>query len=459
MVATSKESAGLDPREENKYLLQVTAGPSYEDAESHIVQVNGSDPCRIDNEFMTAFINVRIRDYHGLPPSSPTTCSYFAHPLHKHDRYSISFSLIPRRAIPGRDLVMGFDFDHPVRDRLPPGFKTAMRIVTTALDPGIYADPYADEPFLYGAALSSFFAFRVGGMWAGDEGGDAGGDGERDGLKRGGGEGGGDGAGVIEEGADRDGREIRERLGMPEKAGKRRKFFLKEEKLDEFTFEKGRTYQADFFNQYLDFSDFSLKVPGISISVAKYIDEKTHCLRYVLKNRRTGDLLFVVIFKLLFGRELQETLNAENQEDGQKERVENHEESEQVNPISLEKSESAEREKVETGDDVPSEPSRQKENYPSKAGKAADVNQHSSESDTYGSVISPVYDTAKIIATSITSAFAALGFGGDSGQEQTEEDEQPEEGRRTNDKIPNTDVENMSDAKVEEFLKARQSSV
>ncbi|KAI9683282.1 MAG: hypothetical protein M1822_006147 [Bathelium mastoideum] len=458
MVATSKESAGLDPREENKYLLQVTAGPSYEDAESHIVQVNGSDPCRIDNEFMTAFINVRIRDYHGLPPSSPTTCPYFAHPLHKHDRYSISFSLIPRRAIPGRDLVMGFDFDHPVRDRLPPGFKTAMRIVTTALDPGIYADPYADEPFLYGAALSSFFAFRVGGMWA-DGSADEDGVGERNGPKEGGGGRGVNGARVIEEGADGDGRDIRERLGMPEKAGKRRKFFLKEEKLDEFTFEKGRMYQADFFNPYLDFSDFSLKVPGISISVAKYIDEKTHCLRYVLKNRRTGDLLFVVIFKLIFGQELQETLNAQNQKDEQKDRVGDHEESEQVDPISLEKSQSAEREKVETGDDAPSEPSRQEENHPSKAENATDINQHSSKSGTHGPMISPIYDTAKILATSITSVFAALGFGGDSGQEQPEKDEQPEEGRRTNDKIPNTDVENMSDAKVEEFLKARQSSV
>lgn len=30
----------------------------------------------------------------------------------------------------------------------------------------------------------------------------------------------------------------------------------------------------------------------------KYIDEKTHELRYVLKNRRTGDVYFVVLFTL-----------------------------------------------------------------------------------------------------------------------------------------------------------------
>ena len=65
MVANFSENTGVDPRQEDKYLLQVSAGPSYQDAERHIVRVNGSEPCRIENEFMTALLRVQIRDYHG----------------------------------------------------------------------------------------------------------------------------------------------------------------------------------------------------------------------------------------------------------------------------------------------------------------------------------------------------------------------------------------------------------
>lgn len=49
------------------------------------------------------------------------------------------------------------------------------------------------------------------------------------------------------------------------------------------------------------YTDFSLRLPGFSIKVAKYIDAKNHQLRYVLKNKRTGDVYFVVLFTLLLG--------------------------------------------------------------------------------------------------------------------------------------------------------------
>lgn len=46
-------------------------------------------------------------------------------------------------------------------------------------------------------------------------------------------------------------------------------------------------------------TDFSLRLPGFSLQVTRYIDEKNHELRYVLKNRRTGDVYFVVMFTLI----------------------------------------------------------------------------------------------------------------------------------------------------------------
>lgn len=197
---------------------------------------------------------------------------------------------------------MGFDFSHPVRDRLPPGTKTAVKIATTVLDPGLYADPYSDEPYLYGPALSSFFAFRIGGMMEEES--------IEEQLKRLGEE------GVVEEGASFSGESIRSGQEIPGSWKARRKFFLDQSQLEKFTFEKGRMYHADFFNPYLDFSTFSLRLPGFSISVAKYVDEKTHHLRFVLKSRESGDVLFVVFFKLLFGKELEGTLrNSEEGED------------------------------------------------------------------------------------------------------------------------------------------------
>ncbi|KAF2194070.1 DUF1769-domain-containing protein, partial [Zopfia rhizophila CBS 207.26] len=290
----------VDPAARDKYLLQITAGPSYDTAMHKEVTVNGPDAHIIDNDVMTCWLKVRIRDYHGLPRGSPSTNNYFDHPMHKSDRYSIGFSFVPKKDIPGNDLVTGFDFDHSIRDRLPPGFRYAMKIVTTILDPGIYSDPYSDKPYLYGPALSSFFSFRIGEQTSQTPAKDQ----LAQQLEK-------DAAGVIEEGADGSGTKIRESQSIPAKTSKRRKNFLYAQNLENFTFEAGRLYQADFFNPYLDFANFALRIPGFSISVVRYIDDKTHQLRFVLKNRRTEEVLFVVIFTLLFGQKLEDTLSKE----------------------------------------------------------------------------------------------------------------------------------------------------
>jgi len=54
-----------------------------------------------------------------------------------------------------------------------------------------------------------------------------------------------------------------------------------------------------------------VRLPIFSISVARYIDEKTHTLRYVLKNRRTGEVYFAIVFTLLFGQQLADALTLE----------------------------------------------------------------------------------------------------------------------------------------------------
>ncbi|EUC27448.1 hypothetical protein COCCADRAFT_111682 [Bipolaris zeicola 26-R-13] len=289
----------VDPAARDKYLLQVTAGPSYNPSDHEQVAINGADPTYIESDLLSAWIRVRIKDYHGLPHGSPASSSYFDHPQHTSDRYSIAYSFIPKQDMPGSDLVMGFDYDHSIRHQLPPGFKYAMKIATSLLDPGLYSDPYSDQPYLYGPALSSFFAFQIGEKTSVMSPSD-----QLSQLEQ-------DSANIIEEGAYGSGAEIRKTLNMPPKWKKRRKFFLDTKALAEFTFEKDRMYHADFFNPHLDFANFALRLPGFSISVARYVDEKTHHLRYVLRNCKTEETLLVVIFRLLYGKELEATLEQE----------------------------------------------------------------------------------------------------------------------------------------------------
>lgn len=63
----------VDPRDTAKYLLRVTAGPSYDDSTHAVVEVNGKT-IEVENEHMIAKIKVRIQEYHGkeieLSPSS-----------------------------------------------------------------------------------------------------------------------------------------------------------------------------------------------------------------------------------------------------------------------------------------------------------------------------------------------------------------------------------------------------
>jgi hypothetical protein len=280
--------------ETQKYRLLVTAGGAYDLKTHKVVHVNTNKVTLIDNEFVTAKISVRVKDYRGLPSSSPSSSPYFEDPLHKHDLYSVAFSFVPKRDLPSLDTVWGNDFDHPIRDRIPPGFNTAFRIVKEFIDPGLSCDAYADEPWLYGPSLSCWFGFRIGDVHDG-------GAGQEDFPAP-------DENHVLTEGADGSGQERREALGLPANNEKRRKHFLSQAHRDEFIFEKGRCYQGDFYNPYIDFGNFLLKLPGFSLKVIKYVEGKTHCLRYVFKNRATNEVYFNVNFFLVWGEQLERAL-------------------------------------------------------------------------------------------------------------------------------------------------------
>jgi Protein of unknown function (DUF1769) len=279
----------------DKYILRVTAGSTY-DLEQHVeVPVNTGIPVQIDNEHMDIELNVRVQNYKGLPRGSPSTSPYFNHEPHAYnkDQYSLAFRFTPKRpsantssnessstegdgeeednsgedddsqeeeleGISAMDLQFGNDFDHPIRDRLPPGFGTAMNIVKWWIDPGLEGDAYADMPYLYGPALSSFNAVHAGpgildeskgGLW-------------------------------FEEGGDDVGLEWRRTHGAPDDAKARMKWALKPDSKQRWVWEYGRTYGVDFYNPYVDFGDFALRLPGFHLPIMKYWDGQG--LRYVL---------------------------------------------------------------------------------------------------------------------------------------------------------------------------------
>jgi hypothetical protein len=231
----------------DKYILSVTAGPNYTDQKQ--IPINTEQPTHIDSPHCSANITARVQNYRGLPASSPKTSPYFSHPSHTADLYSLAFDFTPKSDISGHDLVFGNDFDHPIKDKLPPGFNQAFNLVKWFIDPGLYGDVYSDEPYLYGPLLSSMNTLRIGPK----------GDKAQERVEE---ELANKELVVYEEGADGDGKDVREAKKIPDTGPARKKHFLTEANLKEFTFEEGRVYSNDFYNPYLDFNGMFWFLPG-----------------------------------------------------------------------------------------------------------------------------------------------------------------------------------------------------
>lgn len=165
------------------------------------------------------------------------------------------------------------------------------------IDPGLEGDVYSDKPHLYGNALSSVNMLRVGE--------------KADNLPKANGE-----DAAIEEGADGEGEEWRKSKDVPATADARKKHFLIKDKTNEWSWEEGRVFKADFFNPHLDFNGFALKLPGFSLSILPYLGGEDY-LRYVLKNKDTDEVLFVVVFTLLHKEDVEKEEAESAAKDGQ----------------------------------------------------------------------------------------------------------------------------------------------
>lgn len=273
-----------DPR---KFHLQITGGTSYDPATHQLLPVNTSTPLELHSDHLDGQVDVRINNFRGLPSGSPPTCDYFSKPPHQSDLYSISFNFKLKESIPGNELLFGNDFEHPIKDNLPPGFSTALRIVKWAIDPGLDGDVYADKPYLYGPLASS-----INQLWIGDKPEEAS---PKNPHPYEQGE-------AVKEGGSEAGLKIREEKSVPSDGAARMKHFLNEAHRKDWHFEAGREYRCDFFNPYLDFNDLALKLPGnFKLHLMSFWDGQP--LRYTLKHK-TADgskdkVLFVIVFTLV----------------------------------------------------------------------------------------------------------------------------------------------------------------
>lgn len=146
-----------------------------------------------------------------------------------------------------------------MRDRLPPGLNTAFRFAKWFIDPGLEADFYADEPWLYSPLAAGINRFYVRGGDQKSEVEDRA-DERRESEDADEAESQGalridDSLGMwVEEGGDEAGMALRREHGVPDTDAARKKHFLDETKRKDWTWQPGIEYGCDFFNPYLDFS-------------------------------------------------------------------------------------------------------------------------------------------------------------------------------------------------------------
>ncbi|GAB7339914.1 hypothetical protein MBLNU457_6440t1 [Dothideomycetes sp. NU457] len=278
---------GDDSNKADNYRLSVTAGPSYDKDSQKPLTVNGPSVAVSES----AKVSLRIKDYTGLPSSSPASHPYFDHAENAKDTFSVAFSVVPSKDTPVDDLYFVIDTGHnPIKkfglskSLIDSAFKVAKQFI----DGSLHCDAFAEEPWVGGPVLQgATTTFRVG--ETSKEKWDAPGE-------------------DMSEGAVGEGKQERERTGMPEAADKRRKWVGSN---PGFKLQKGRQYDFDFANGYIDWKNYALKLPGFSWSPLKHIGDKSHKVRFVLKNIKTGECFFVIMVTLLAGEEMKAAIEAD----------------------------------------------------------------------------------------------------------------------------------------------------
>ncbi|KAG9323549.1 hypothetical protein KVV02_003073 [Mortierella alpina] len=307
-----------------RYRLRVSAGPSPDPKTLKPITVNDdANPLLIETDEFIAQIVVRIRgldktiSYHeaqkqdglkSLPDSS-----WFAKPGGDNNLSSVQISCRFKHEWPGDQIVFGNQFEKPLR--LPPLSSIALRFVQY-IDPGLQADIYSDRPWAFSPLIATMNTVNVTGWhldratqqkieqegqekdkehlenelppWPSPEG---------DHILE-------DTALLFKSSSERKadddgGKEILEEAIAPAALDRsaRRSYFAKPVNLSTHRYRPDQVYGFDFFNPYLDFANFTLKVPGFSVDITKYWDGQP--LTYVIKSKDSSVVFMAFQFELI----------------------------------------------------------------------------------------------------------------------------------------------------------------
>ncbi|KAF9290164.1 hypothetical protein BGZ68_007748 [Mortierella alpina] len=306
-----------------RYRLRVSAGPSPDPKALKPITVNDdANPLLIETDELIAQIVVRIRGldktlgYHeaqkqdGLKslPDSP----WFTKPGGDNNLSSVQISCRFKREWPGDQIVFGNQFEKPLR--LPPFSSIALRFIQY-IDPGLQADIYCDRPWAFSPLIATMNTVNVTGWhldkatkqkveqegqnkdkehleselppWPSPE-----------------------GDHILEDTSllfnkeserkadDSGGKEVLEEAKVPAlDRSARRSYFAKPANLSNHRYRPDQVYGFDFFNPYLDFANFTLKVPGFSVDITKYWDGQP--LTYIIKSKDSSVVFMAFQFELI----------------------------------------------------------------------------------------------------------------------------------------------------------------
>lgn len=301
--------------EKPKHSLKISASTSYDEG-FKIVPVNSETPITFNSQIGDVQLLLRIKDFVGSKDHDqnlPSSVEYFKH--NPDSNISIQLSFTPKEdGITGDKLLFGNDFDYPIKDFLPYGTSTGLNLFKKYVDPSVYGDLYAEKPYLYGKALSSFNVINDKKTIDPED---------KQGF-------------FIKEDLEND-EASSQKLLIPVESADRQRFFQDIKNLEGFVFKKGHTYNFDFFSGLVSLknSDFNIKLPGgFEINLSKYLNEKFSSVRYVLKKGSSSELgvefgepILVIKFELeeLVGTEVANVAVGTDVEEAEKQKEEEHE--------------------------------------------------------------------------------------------------------------------------------------
>ncbi|GMM34418.1 hypothetical protein DASC09_017430 [Saccharomycopsis crataegensis] len=147
----------------SKTRLKISAATEYNPKNPCIVPVNNpKDIISLDGPLAHVKLAVYIKNFQGSTHHESHSFANYPDNTDKHNLKMV-IQIKPKVSIRADRLLFGNDFSYPVREFLPYGTSTALRVFKYLVDPSVDGDLYDDEngPWLYGRAMSSFNKVKI----------------------------------------------------------------------------------------------------------------------------------------------------------------------------------------------------------------------------------------------------------------------------------------------------------